>query len=160
MFDIGFFELVVIGVIGLLVLGPQRLPGAIRSTSRTIRNIKNMANGFKQEIEQQVRIQELHENLKKAEAQQLKNLAPELQESVDELKAAAASVNSPYRKEEAAGQKDATVQQDDSQQDSVQQDSAQQDSAQKSESLQTKNHTQNFSPESAIPASENSSTSQ
>lgn len=150
MFDIGFFELVVIGVIGLLVLGPQRLPGAIRSTSRTIRNIKNMANGFKQEIEQQVRIQELHENLKKAEAQQLKNLAPELQESVNELKAAAASVNSPYRKEEPAGQKDVTVQKADSQQDGAHQ----------SESLQTKNHTQNFSPESGIPASENSSTSQ
>lgn len=99
MFDIGFWELLVIGVIGLLVLGPERLPGAIRSTSRTIRNIRNMANGFKQEIEQQVRIQELHENLKKAEQQQLKNLAPEVQESVDELKAAAEAVNKPYQKE-------------------------------------------------------------
>ncbi|MCC2607062.1 Sec-independent protein translocase protein TatB [Planctobacterium marinum] len=99
MFDIGFWELLVIGVIALLVLGPERLPGAIRSTSRTIRNIKNVANGFRQEIEQQVRIQELHENLKKAEEQQLKNLSPELQESVDELKAAAQSVNKPYQKE-------------------------------------------------------------
>ena len=104
MFDIGFWELLVIGVIGLLVLGPERLPGAIRSTSRTIRNIKNMANGFKQEIEQQVRIQELHENLKKAEQQQLKNLSPELQESVDELKSAAESVNKPYQKSEQKGQ--------------------------------------------------------
>ena len=101
MFDIGFWELLVIGVIGLLVLGPERLPGAIRSTSRTIRNIKNMANGFKQEIEQQVRIQELHENLKKAEQQQLKDLAPELQESVDELKAAADAVNKPYQKDKS-----------------------------------------------------------
>ncbi|BDX08565.1 Sec-independent protein translocase protein TatB [Planctobacterium marinum] len=99
MFDIGFWELLVIGVIALLVLGPERLPGAIRSTSRTIRNIKNVANGFRQEIEQQVRIHELHENLKKAEEQQLKNLSPELQESVDELKAAAESVNQPYRKD-------------------------------------------------------------
>lgn len=99
MFDIGFWELLVIGVIALLVLGPERLPGAIRSTSRTIRNIKNVANGFRQEVEQQVRIHELHENLKKAEEQQLKNLAPELQESVDELKAAAESVNQPYKKD-------------------------------------------------------------
>lgn len=99
MFDIGFWELLVIGVIALLVLGPERLPGAIRSTSRTIRNIKNVANGFRQEIEQQVRIQELHENLKKAEEQQMQNLSPELQESVDELKAAAESVNKPYQKE-------------------------------------------------------------
>ncbi len=99
MFDIGFWELLVIGVIALLVLGPERLPGAIRSTSRTIRNIKNVANGFRQEIEQQVRIQELHENLKKAEEQQMQNLSPELQESVDELKAAAEAVNKPYQKE-------------------------------------------------------------
>ena len=100
MFDIGFWELLVIGVIGLLVLGPERLPSAIRSTSRTIRNIRNMANGFKQEIEQQVRIQELHENLKKAEQQQLRDLSPELQESVDQLKSAAESVNKPYQKPE------------------------------------------------------------
>ena len=96
MFDIGFWELLVIGVIALLVLGPERLPGAIRSTSKTIRSIKNVATGFRQEIEQQVRIHELHENLKKAEQQQLQNLSPELQESVDELKAAADSVNKPY----------------------------------------------------------------
>lgn len=131
MFDIGFFELVVISVIGLLVLGPQRLPGAIRSTSRTIRNIKNMANGFKQEIEQQIRIQELHDNLKKAEAQQLKDLAPELQESVDELKAAAASVNSPYRKEGP---------------EETQESHQKQGSYQKQESSQDGNHSQDEMP--------------
>ena len=102
MFDIGFWELLVIGVIALLVLGPERLPGAIRSTSRTIRNIKNMATGFRQEVEQQLRIQELHENLKKAEEQQLKNLSPEIQQSVDELKSAAESVNRPYQAEDSS----------------------------------------------------------
>ncbi len=96
MFDIGFFEVLVVGVIGLVVLGPEKLPGAIRSTSRTIRNIRNMATGFRNEMEQQLRIQELHENLKKAEAQQLKDLSPELQRSVDELRAAAESVQQPY----------------------------------------------------------------
>lgn len=102
MFDIGFWELLVIGVIALLVLGPERLPGAIRSTSRTIRNIKNMATGFRQEVEQQLRIQELHENLKKAEEQQLKNLSPEIQQSVDELKSAAESVTRPYQAEDSS----------------------------------------------------------
>jgi len=99
MFDIGFWELLIIAVIALVVLGPERLPGAIRSTSQTIRNIRNAANGFRQEVEQQVRIHELHENLKKAEAEGMKNLAPNVQESVDELKAAAESVNKPYKKE-------------------------------------------------------------
>ena len=99
MFDVGFFELLIIAVVGLLVLGPERLPGAMRSTMKTVRSVKNMANGFRQEVEQQFKIHELHENLKKAEQQNLQDLSPELQESVDELKAAAKSVQKPYSKE-------------------------------------------------------------
>lgn len=99
MFDIGFFEIIIIGVLALVVLGPERLPGAIRSTMKNVRSIKNMANGFKQEVEQQFKIHELHENLKKAEQQNLENLSPELQESVDELRKAAQSVQKPYSKE-------------------------------------------------------------
>jgi sec-independent protein translocase protein TatB len=96
-FDIGFWEILVIGVLALLVLGPERLPGALRSTIKTFRTIKNTANGFKTEVEQQLHIHELHENLRKAEQQGLKDLSPDLQESVDELKRAADSVNNPYK---------------------------------------------------------------
>ncbi|MFT2089434.1 Sec-independent protein translocase protein TatB [Paraglaciecola sp. 2405UD69-4] len=99
MFDIGFFEILFIAVIALVVLGPERLPGAIRSTLKTVRGIKGMANGFRQEVEQQFKIHELHENLKKAEEQNLENLSPELQESVNELRDAAKSVQKPYSKE-------------------------------------------------------------
>jgi sec-independent protein translocase protein TatB len=99
MFDIGFFELLIITVVGLVVLGPERLPGAIRSTMKTVRSIKGMASGFRQEVEQQFKIHELHENLKKAEEQNLENLSPELQKSVDELSDAAKSVQKPYSKE-------------------------------------------------------------
>ena len=98
MFDIGFFEILVIGVLALLVLGPERLPGAIRSTLKTVRSVRNMASGFKQEVEHQLRVHELHENLKKAEQQGLNDLTPELQDSVDELKKAAESVQEPYKK--------------------------------------------------------------
>lgn len=98
MFDIGFWELLLIGVMALVVLGPERLPGAIRSTLKTVRSIRNVASGFKEEVEHQLRVHELHENLKKAEQQGLKNLSPELQDSVDELKKAAESVQEPYKK--------------------------------------------------------------
>ena len=97
MFDIGFWELLVIGVMALLFIGPQRLPGAIRSTLGTVRKMKQAASGFKSEMEEQLRIHELHENLRKAEEQGLENLDPELQKSVDELKAAAQSVQQPYK---------------------------------------------------------------
>ena len=98
MFDIGLWVLLVIGVLALLVLGPERLPGAMRSTIKTVRSVRNMATGFKQEVEHQLRVHELHENLKKAEQQGLKDIAPELKESVDELKDAAKSVQEPYKK--------------------------------------------------------------
>lgn len=99
MFDIGFWELLVIGVLALLILGPERLPGAMRSTINTIRSVRNVATGFKTEVEHQLRVHELHENLKKAEQQGLKDLSPELEESVDELKKAAESVQEPYKKQ-------------------------------------------------------------
>ncbi|MDF2178733.1 Sec-independent protein translocase protein TatB [Aliiglaciecola sp. CAU 1673] len=102
MFDIGFWELLVIGVVALLVLGPERLPGAIRSTSRALSSVRSMASQFKQEVEQQLKLEELHNNLKKAESQNLENLAPDLKKSVDELKEAAASVQKPYKKDQTS----------------------------------------------------------
>ena len=38
MFDIGFSELLLVGVIGLLVLGPERLPTAVRTASDMTRS--------------------------------------------------------------------------------------------------------------------------
>lgn len=97
MFDgIGFMELLLIGILGLVVLGPERLPAAVRSITGWIRAMKRMANSVKDELEQELNIEQLHSDLKKAESQGLKNLSPELQESIDQLKEAAQSVNRPY----------------------------------------------------------------
>jgi len=97
MFDIGFWELVVIGVVALVVLGPERLPVAIRTATHWIRLIRSTANSVKSELEQELKLQELHNDLKKAEQLQMSNLSPELQESIEQLKAAAQSVNRPYQ---------------------------------------------------------------
>ncbi|WP_438864447.1 Sec-independent protein translocase protein TatB [Neptunicella sp.] len=98
MFDIGFWELLLIGIVALLVLGPERLPGAIRSASKTLRSVKSMAHGFKNEMSEQLRIHELHADLKKAEQMNMKNLTPELERSVKELTDSAKSVQHPYKK--------------------------------------------------------------
>ncbi|WOT04823.1 Sec-independent protein translocase protein TatB [Shewanella youngdeokensis] len=101
MFDgIGFMELLLIGILGLVVLGPERLPVAVRSISGWIRAMKKMANSVKDELEQELKIEQMHTDLKKAESQGLKNLAPELQDSIDQLKQAAQSVNRPYQVED------------------------------------------------------------
>lgn len=97
MFDIGFWELLVIALVALLVIGPEQLPGAIRSTLKTLRRVKQSAGHFKHEMEAQLRIQELHENLRRAEQGEMGELPPDVQQSIAELKAAAESVNQPYK---------------------------------------------------------------
>ena len=96
MFDIGFWEIVVILVVGLVVLGPDRLPGAIRNVSRWVTGARKMADSVKDELSQELKLQELQENLKKAEKMGMEDLSPELKESVDSLKKAAADVQRPY----------------------------------------------------------------
>lgn len=96
MFDIGFWELVLISVVALVVLGPERLPHAIRSVTKFIGAAKSMANSVKDELAHELKVQELQENLRKAEQMGMKNLSPELQESVNKLKQAAQDVQRPY----------------------------------------------------------------
>ncbi|SGY98805.1 Sec-independent translocase [Moritella viscosa] len=96
MFDIGFWEIVVISVLGLLVLGPERLPVAIRTVSTWVKTIKGAANSVKEELSHELKIQEMHDNLKKAEQQGMNNISPDLQSSIDSLRDAAASVTRPY----------------------------------------------------------------
>lgn len=99
MFDIGFWELVLISVVALVVLGPERLPVAIRSVSKFVRTAKTMANNVKDELSQELKIQELQDNLRKAENMGMKDLSPELQSSIEELKKAAQDVQRPYAKD-------------------------------------------------------------
>ncbi|MCO4321076.1 Sec-independent protein translocase protein TatB [Aliidiomarina quisquiliarum] len=96
MFDIGFWELVVISVIGLLVVGPERLPGAIRSLQRTLGQLRSFGNKIQAELNHELRVKELHENLKKIESADIDDLSPELKRSLAELEAAAEQVREPY----------------------------------------------------------------
>ncbi|MCF7501834.1 Sec-independent protein translocase protein TatB [Pseudoalteromonas sp. L1] len=94
----GMWELVVVMIVGLIVLGPERLPVAIRTVNRWIKTLKSVANSVKAEVNEELRIHELHEDLKKAEQQNLQELSPELKSSVDELQKAAQSVTHSYKK--------------------------------------------------------------
>jgi sec-independent protein translocase protein TatB len=95
-FDVGFWELILISILGLVVLGPERLPVAIRSVMKFINSAKSMANNVKDELNHELKVQEMHDNLKKAEKMGMEELDPELRRSVEELKAAAQSVTRPY----------------------------------------------------------------
>lgn len=54
MFDIGFAELIVIGVVGLLVIGPERLPETVRTASLWLNRIRRGFNEIKAEVQQEL----------------------------------------------------------------------------------------------------------
>ncbi len=54
MFSIGFIELLMIAVVALLVLGPERLPGAVRETAIWIGRVRRHANAIRHQIEEQI----------------------------------------------------------------------------------------------------------
>nr|WP_123017197.1 Sec-independent protein translocase protein TatB [Vibrio zhugei] len=97
MFDIGFWELVLISIVALVVLGPERLPHAIRTVMKFVGAAKSMANNVKDELTKELKIQELQENLRKAEKKMdIKDLSPELQKTVDDLKHSAREVQQSF----------------------------------------------------------------
>ncbi len=89
MFDIGFSEILLLLVIGLIVLGPKRLPVAIRTVMGWINTARNLANTVQNELTQELKLQELQESIKKAEQLNVEKLSPELSQTVKDLRASA-----------------------------------------------------------------------
>ncbi|MCK9139541.1 Sec-independent protein translocase protein TatB [Haemophilus influenzae] len=89
MFDIGFSELILLMVLGLVVLGPKRLPIAIRTVMDWVKTIRGLAANVQNELKQELKLQELQDSIKKAESLNLQALSPELSKTVEELKAQA-----------------------------------------------------------------------
>ena len=59
MFDIGFSELVIIGVVALLVLGPDKLPVAVRTCGLWVGRIRRSVGNIQREISEELRVDEL-----------------------------------------------------------------------------------------------------
>ena len=66
MFDIGFGELLLIAVVALVVLGPERLPKAARLAGLWIRKARTQWNAVKAELENELADEELRRNLRAA----------------------------------------------------------------------------------------------
>ena len=67
MFDIGFFELLLVLLVGLVVLGPKKLPEAIKSISRSLLWLKKQANRSKQEIGKAFGLNEIYQDSRNEE---------------------------------------------------------------------------------------------
>lgn len=63
MFGIGFSELLLVGLVALLVLGPERLPGAARTAGLWIGRLKRSFNSIRYEVEREIGADEIRRQL-------------------------------------------------------------------------------------------------
>jgi len=82
MFDMGFSELLLVGIVGLLVIGPERLPGAIRTTMVWVNRIRRSFNEVRADVER-----ELHNDA----------VMKELRDNANALKEDVASITEPVQ---------------------------------------------------------------
>ena len=81
MFDIGFTEVTLIAVIGLLVIGPERLPRVAREVGLWVGRLRRYVASVRADIEREVRAEELRE-LVNQPAQELKDAIKETGKSI------------------------------------------------------------------------------
>ena len=63
MFDMGFTEMMLIGIVALIVIGPERLPGVARTAGKYIGRLKRFVTSVKADVEQELRADELRDIL-------------------------------------------------------------------------------------------------
>src|SRR5690606_22660902 len=63
MFDIGFLEMVVVAIVALLVLGPERLPGAVRMAGLYLGRIKRSLADVRSQVEREMGADEIRQAL-------------------------------------------------------------------------------------------------
>jgi sec-independent protein translocase protein TatB len=78
MFDIGFWEVIFIAVITLLVVGPERLPRVARTAGLWVGKIRGFVVSVKADIDKELAADELKRTLQKQAA------VPEIEELIDE----------------------------------------------------------------------------
>ena len=66
----GFFELLVIAVVTLVLVGPERMPGVVRSVALTVGRIKRSFNSAKRELEKHIGADEIRRQLHNEEIMQ------------------------------------------------------------------------------------------
>ena len=98
MFDVGFQELTLIGVIALIVVGPERLPKMARTLGLWMGKVRYYVGQVKSDIEREVRAQELKEMLDKParELDDLKSVAEEAKGTLDQAKGVLAEAKTAF----------------------------------------------------------------
>jgi len=83
-FDIGFSELLVIAVVALVVLGPERLPKAARFAGLWVRRARNQWDSVKQELERELQAEDIK--------RQMQDVRQSMQDTENQLRASGEAV--------------------------------------------------------------------
>ena len=88
MFDIGFWELCLVGLVSLLVIGPERLPKAARIAGFWVGKARHTIDAVKIEINQELHAEEMRQIVEeqKAEMQNFQSMIDETHEATDMVK--------------------------------------------------------------------------
>jgi sec-independent protein translocase protein TatB len=111
MFDVGFWELAIIGVVALLVIGPERLPKVARTVGMWLGRARRMVASVKADIDRELAAEELKKTLaRQAESESLYEILEDTKQSIDPgLNTAEVPADADSRREDAAPQVEAPV---------------------------------------------------
>lgn len=89
MFDVGFWELAIIGVVALVIVGPERLPGLARTAGLWIGKARRMVSDVKRDIDRELKASEMAEIKKDIDqaSKEVQNVADNIKEEsgVDDI---------------------------------------------------------------------------
>ena len=89
MFDVGFWEIVLIFVIMLIVVGPERLPQVIRTAGLWIGKARSMVSSVRAEVERELNIDELRRSvMEQTDSDEFRKLADQVKEINSDLRSA------------------------------------------------------------------------
>ena len=96
MFDIGGYELLIIGVIAIIVVGPKDLPGLLRRVGKMVSKARGMAGEFKSHFDDVADQEEFREIQKNLES--VKNLSPtnQIKEAISPFEQAGSSIKESF----------------------------------------------------------------
>ncbi len=87
MFDVGFWELMLIGVVALVVIGPERLPGVARTAGKWLGKGKRFLSDVKADIDQELKADELKRIIEvQKQNKPLQEIIDSATESVNDIK--------------------------------------------------------------------------
>jgi sec-independent protein translocase protein TatB len=81
MFDVGFSELIVIGLVALVVIGPQRLPAVARTAGHLLGRLQRYVNDVKSDINREMQLEEL-KKLQEQVASQARDMEKQVNEQM------------------------------------------------------------------------------